>query len=1048
MLVTILLCTAVSAQRRNIVGTVTDMSDGSPIVGAGVVVKDASGKIMTGATTDLQGQYTVSAGKDAATIEFSMLGMSSISMKIGSKDVIDAQLEMVSSTLDEVVVTALGMKRETRALNYSRQSVNAASVMENKTPDFVTSLQGRVAGLQVSTAGQNTGSSGIVIRGYSSATGDNNVIFVVDGVIMENGAVGGESGGLDYGNAMGDINPEDIESIEVLKGPNATALYGSRASNGVIMITTKRASGNGGIKISFTNNTQFQMIGEYPQYQNTFGVGMDLNIQTSDIMELPNPVTGGRYRSWGPMMLGQKYVAINGEVRDYSPQPYNVRDFYQTATLMTNSIVIESGNKDNNARFTYTDYRGNSIVDGINKETKRTFNLSLFNRFAKWLQLTSRITYISDVVNNRQYTNSNNRNPVNTYVHMARSTSLDELIPWKDEFGNETATNRNTSNPYWIINENPTTDDRDRLSGAFNLNVTLPWGFRILGRAGLDFFWWKGTAFQNSGGMNDPTGSITEFNDNFKSITLEGILQWNKKFKDFSVNARVGASTNTRSDDKRTQEVIGLVEPGFVHISNSLQKITPVQNMYSRKTNSVFGALSLGWRELLFVEGTIRNDWSSTLPIDNCSFAYPSVGTSFIFSELFNRPLRDKMYGKLRLSYAMVGNDTGPYRTAQYYTIGGQFGGHPFINSNTEMNNPDLKPEITVSYEAGLEMKFFGNRLGFDFTYYNSSTYNQIIRAYITPTSGYERRYFNAGEIRNSGVELMVTGVPVKTKSFMWQSTINYAKNNSLVVSLLEDYDVSSISLYSASNCTVNAEVGKPFGYIRGIGVVRNEKGQMIMNDGGDYFETEDNMGFGTVAPKWTGSWINDFSFKGISLSFMIDFKIGGIMYSNTYKKMMTNGMTTENYDGRVGYFLSKTIYNESDAEMTHGISWGSNVVQRVKDDAGNTIGYKPVTKLYTPSSYEYCRSNINEFAIFDASYIKLRELSIGYSLPAKVLRKTPLSTVKFSVVGRNLWTIYKNTPKGIDPESVATTGNGRGIENGSLPPITTIGFSITITSK
>lgn len=1049
-MIAILMGLSSYAQKVSIVGVVTDSETGAPIVGVTVVSKDKGGTVVSGTTTDIKGEYILSINpQKEVSMEFAFLGYASINQPIGNRSKINVALDPVSMNVETVVVTALGMSREAKALNYSHQSVASEALSENRTPDFVSSLQGRVAGLTIASPGQNTGSSGVVIRGYSSATGDNNAIFVVDGVIMENGAVGGESDGLDYGNAMGDINPDDIASIEVLKGPNATALYGSRAANGVIMITTKRSAGNNKTRLTYGNNTTFQRISEYPSYQNTFGVGMDLCIQTRDIMDLPNPITGGRYRSWGPMMLGQPYIAIDGVERRYLPQPDNVRDFYQTSCLMSNTLTVESGSKDNNVRLSYTNYDGDSVVDGINEETKHTFNLNLFNRFAKWIELSSRLTYIVDHVKNRQYTNSNNRNPVNTYVHMARSTSLEELRHYKDAYGNEMATNRNTSNPYWIINENPTDDVRDRLTGAFNLTVKLPWDIQFKSRAGLDFYWWSGTTFQNLGGMNDPAGRISEFTDNFKSTTFEGSLVWNRRFGDFNLYAMAGASTNTRKDDKRTQTILGLVESDFIHISNSLEKITPEQNIYERRTNSVYASLSIGWKDLLYIDGTFRNDWSSTLPIDNCSFAYPSIGTSFIFSELFSNSLKEKLsFGKLRFSYAMVGNDTSPYRTGQYYTIGGQFNGAPFTDYNTVMNNPNLKPEITVSYEAGLEMKFFRDRLGFDLTYYDSMTHNQIVSAYVTPTSGYERRYFNAGKIRNYGVELSATAFPVKKRNFQWSTTVNFAKNMSMVEELLEEYDVSSLTLYSASNCSVNAEVGKPYGYIRGIGVVKNEQGQMIMNDGGDYFETDDNMGFGTVSPDWTMGFLNEFRFKGISLSFLIDFKMGGIMYSNTYKKMMTNGMTTENYEGRVGYFLSKQIYNEPDDQLTHGISWGNNVVQRVYDDNGNTVGYKKLEKYYTPSSYEYCRSSINEFAIFDASYIKVREITLGYSLPARLLQKTPFSSIRVSFVARNPFTLYKNTPDGIDPESAATVGNGRGIENGSLPPIATFGFDIKISTK
>ena len=1049
ILSTLLLCLPVFAQQSVISGTVTDADDGTPLVGAGVVSLDKNGKVVSGTFTDAKGAYVINTSGKEISLEFSLLGYNSARTAINKRSVIDITLGLSAEMLEGTVVTALGLSRETKALNYSRQGVKSEALSENRTPDFVTSLQGRVAGLQVASAGQNTGSAGIVIRGYSSATGDNNAIFVVDGVIMENGAVGGESDGLDFGNAMGDINPDDIADIEVLKGPNATALYGSRAANGVIMITTKKSAGNNRMKITFGNNTTFQTISEYPSYQNTFGVGMDLDIQTSGIMYLPNPLTGGRYRSWGPMMLGQEYIAIDGVQRPYLPQPRNIKDFYQTSCLMSNSITVEGGSRESNVRLTYTNYRGNSIVEKLNEERKHTFNLNIVNKFTKWLELSSRLTYIVDNVSNRQYTNANNRNPVNTYVHMARSTSLAELRQYKDEFGKESATNRNTSNPYWIINENPTYDSRDRLQGAFNLTIKLPFDIQFKGRAGLDYFWWSGTQFQNLGGMNDPAGRISEFTDHFKSNTLEGTFVWNKKAGDLNIYAMAGASTNTRSDDKRTQTVIGLVEASFQHISNSLEKITPEQNMYKRKTNSVYGNLSIGYKGMLYLEGTVRNDWSSTLPIDNCSFFYPSIGASFVFSELLPDSMKDKIsLGKARLSYAMVGNDTSPYRTSQYYSIGGQFNGAPFANYNTTMNNENLKPEITTSWEAGLEMKFFKERLGFDFTYYDSRTHNQIVQAYVTPTSGYERRYFNAGCISNKGVELTVTASPIRKRDFQWNTTVNFAKNTSLVEELLEEYEVRSLTLYSASNCSVNAEVGKPYGYIRGIGIVKTVNGDWIMADGESAFETADNVGFGSVNPDWTLGWSHEFRYKGFSLSGLIDVKMGGIMYSNTYKKMMTNGMTTENYDGRVGYFLSKQIYNESNTELTHGIQWGSNVVKRVYDDDGNTIGYTPVLKYYTPSGYEYCRSNINEFAIFDSSYIKVREISFGYTLPSRILKKTPLGSVKVSFVTRNPFTLYKRTPQGIDPESAATSGNGRGIENGSLPPITTFGFDIKVSSR
>ena len=1047
ILIAVLSSAVLSAQEKTLSGRVTESDTGEPLIGVSVLVKNGKGNVK-GTATGPDGKYSIKIDKEDTEVTFQYIGMESVTRTIGNNQVINVVMKTETQMVDKVVVIAGGGSRARRALEASQQSVDAEQLMDVRTPDFVSSLAGKVAGLVVNPAGQNTGSASIVLRGNSSATADNNAIFVVDGVIMENGAVGGESSSLDFGNGMGDINPNDIASIEVLKGPNATALYGSRAANGVIMITTKQSSGTG-IKVHFQNSTMFQRILQYPEYQNTFGVGMDLDIQTSNTMYLPNPKTGSRYRSWGPMMLGQPYIAIDGKERAYLPQPDNIKDFYQSASLITNAVTIEGGTRENSMRLSYTNYSGNSVVEGMNQNNKHTIGLNLNNNFTKALTLTSRITFIHDDVKNRQYLNANTRNPVNAYVHMARSTSLDELRDYKDEFGYEQSTNRNTSNPYWLINENPTHDVRDRLQGAFNLRYKLPWNITLAGRAGVEFYWMQGTLFQNLGGFYDPAGRVEEFTEFFNSITLEGTATWNKNFGDtFSVTAMAGASTNTRSRDKRTQTVIGLVQPDFIHISNTTDKITPVQDMYKRATNSGYGSVSLGYKGMLYLNATARNDWSSTLPLDNCSFFYPSIGTSFLFSELLKGAINPNVLtsGKLRFSYAMVGNDTAPYRIAQTYAIGGIFNGVPYGSVSTTMNNPELKPEITQSWEAGLEMSLFRDRLSFDVTWYKASTYNQIVQAYVSPTSGYQRRYFNAGEIRNSGLEVSFHATPVRKRNFSWSTDINFAKNNSMVVSLLEEYNVNSLTLYSTSNTSVNVEVGQPYGYIRGVGVLRNEAGQMIMADGASPsdFEQVPNMGFGTSSPDWMLGYNNMFQWKGISLSFLVDVRFGGIIYCNTFSKMMTNGMTTVNYDGRVGYALSKQVYNENDEEMTHGIQW-ANAVQRVYAEDGVTvIGYKPVTKYFTPSGYEYTRSSINEFSVFDATYVKLREVTLGYTLPAAWVRKTPFSNVRFSLVGRNLWNIYQDTPRGVDPESAATSGNGRGIENGSLPPIATYGFNIS----
>ena len=1018
-------CAVSIAQPISVKGKVTD-NDGNGLPGTSVVLKGTS----IGTLTDANGNYQLSV-PDAvnAVLLFNFVGYEPVETLVKAKTVINAVLTASNIGLEEVVVTALGISRDAKSLSFAQQSVNVQSMNETKSPNIVNSLSGKISGVQVIPSGFNTGSSRIVIRGNSSLTGNNQPLFVVDGLPIDN--TSGDAGSIDYGNNAADLNTEDIESMEVLKGPNASALYGSRAANGVILITTKK--GTPKFKVTFNSSTMFQTLTEYPEYQNAYGVGTSFYIDNQHML----PWANVNYRSWGSPMMGQPYVALNGETKPYLPQPDNVKSFYQTALLLTNSITLEGGNKENIVRFSYTNYDGTSVVEGFNKNTKHNLNLRVQNKFNKWLTLDSKVNFIRDLVNNRQYSNSNGRNPTYMYTQMARSTDLEELTPWKNPLtGKEIGTHRNFSNPYWVINENPNQDTKDRLISSFNTEFSITDWFKITGRVGADLFWINGYEFNNIGSIiaSNPDGFLRTFNTSQQNINLEGLASINKKINNLSLIANFGITRFDSKMERRESRINSLLQPGLINLSNAKEYPVVSQTINKKQLNSVFGAVSLGYKNFAFVDITGRNDFSSTLPSGQNSYFYPSVGGTFIFTEFLKMKSNLLSFAKLRASYAIVGNDTDPYRLSQTFSFDGLFNNATVASVSTTMNNPDLKPEKTTSYECGLDLRFFKNRLSLDATYYNASTVNQIITASLPTSSGFARRLYNAGEIQNWGYELSMVGKIKDKGKFKWESRINFSKNNSLVVSLMDDIPRFQLA-NNSSYLYVYAEVGKPYAYLRGLGVKRDDQGRMLLEDGGGLLQKETDMPFGTASPNWLAGFSNTFSYKGFDLYALLDIKDGGVMYSGTISGMLTNGMIAETLEGRDAFYERSVIWGESTAELTGGARW----------DAWFNDGSKNM-KYMTPQNYEYARPNFAEFVIYDASFVKLREVSFGYNFSSQLLSRTPVKAARLSLTGRNLLIIHSNTPRGIDPEATTTSGNGQGIERGALPPNAIYGFNIRLT--
>lgn len=1016
-------------------GLVKNEAD-TPLSHVTVEVHNKKGDFSAYTFTDDAGIFTFNNLKtgDSYAFTFTHLGygkkmLDGYAYKAGEMITLSVQLNTTVKDINTVVVTALGIKREARALSYSQQSVDVNSLNENKDPNFINSLAGKVSGVQVVPSGFNTGSARIVIRGNKSLTGNNQPLFVVDGMPIDN--TPGDDGNLDYGSGAADINPADIESMEVLKGPNAAALYGSRGQNGVILITTKKGSKK--FRVILNSNETFQTLTEFPEYQNAYGVGTSFYIDNTHRI----PVGSVNYRSWGSPMLGQPYVAINGEVKPYVPHPDNVKDFYSTAHLFTNSLAVEGGNDNTIYRIGYTNYTGTSVVKGFNNDNRHSIDMRMTNTFAKWLTMDSKVSFIRDIVDNRQYSNSNGRNPTYEYVHMARTTDLSELMPYEDPVtGNETGTHRNFSNPYWIINKNPNQDTKDRVIASFNPQVNItPW-LSFTGRLGADMIWWKGYEFNDIGSViaSNPNGYMRTFNTNQTNFNLEGLFAFKKRFGNFSVNAVAGATKYTSNYENRDTRINSLLQPGLINLSNAREYPTVTQNTRKKATNSAYGSLSLGYNDFAFIDVTGRNDWSSTLPSRNRSYFYPSVGGTLILTDMLHMHSKVLNYAKVRASMAIVGNDTDPYRLDQAYSFNGLFNGTPVASLSTTMNNPDLKPERTKSYEYGAELRLFNNRVSIDATHYSASTTNQIITAQVPASSGYKQRIYNAGEIRNWGNELTMTGKVITGRKFTWETQLNFSRNNSKVVSLIDS--VSRFVLNNNSSYIyVYAEVGKPYGYMRGLGVARDAQGHMLLDDGGGLLTKNPDMAFGSSSPDWLGSFRNTFSYRNFVLSVLIDVRKGGLLYSGSYSQMLTNGVLAETLYGRDDYYKHSVIYGETDTELSGGAKWDAYFADGTKN-----------TKYTSPQSYEYARPNYAEFVMFDASYVKLRELAFGYNFPASILSRTPIKTAKFSLVGRNLAILYRHTPLGIDPEATSTAGNGQGIERGSLPPNAIYGFNVNLT--
>lgn len=1035
------------AQSKQIKGVVTDQS-GLPLLGATVIVQGTT----NGTSTDFDGKYVITAELNDILV-FSSVGYEDKKVTVGSSDTINVTLEE-GTLLDAVVITALGITRDEKSLGYSAQSVSGEDLSATRSSNALSSLSGNVAGVQITAPSSSLGgSTRILMRGVTSLTGENRPLVVIDGTPMSNqnynssGTQRG-SGGRDYGDMAFDVNPDNIESINVLKGGPAAALYGSRGANGVIMITTK--SGKAGRdEITVNSGISFDQISIFPNLQKKYGGGSgDFSKQVINGTEY-NLVDYGADENWGPKydpnLMVLQWNAFDAEdfPDDYlNPTPWmypknDKKSFFNTGISTTNSVSFSKSYESTTARvsLSHVDQKGivpNSSLRKVNAA------LALENKFSDKLTASGNISYTrTDGFNRPEVGYGDVSIGQQFFQWMQNSLDLNALKDYKLSDGTQRTWNRTsyrdgtpvfTDNPYWMIHENTSQDTRNRFFGnvslKYDINEDLYASASIYGDH-YDFSIRDHTAV---GSAQMPHFAMTNYN--FTEMNYEGRLHYNKQFEDFSLNSFVGVNRmHSKQAALSGSTSGGLVVPEIYNLGNSVEKANVSNSDSGKRINSLFGGVSVGWRNLIFVDLTARNDWSSTLPSGENSYFYPGVTGSFIFSELIDE-VDWINYAKVRGGYSQVRNDTSPYQLKNTYTgagISSDFLGNPGFTNSTTLRNAELKPEKVTTWEVGLEGVLLDSRLSFDITYYNKTTDELIVPVQITPSSGYSYVNLNAGSMENKGIEAMISGTPISTEDFEWTVSWNFAKNTNEVTDLYGDLE--SINIGSAPfGVRLEAMLGEKYGQIRGTDFVYDNQGNKVVNSNGLYLSSPVKS-LGSVMPDYNMGIRNSFRYKNFRLSALIDIQKGGKYFSTSHMfghytgtfEATAAGSIRE--DGIIVDGVTGTVTYDNDGNYT------------VTDVAANTA----VTDAQSYFGHYY--SGPDATNVFDADYIKLREISLAYNFPTDKIG--PLAQLEVSVFGRNLFA-WGLDNKDFDPEMASSgSGNIQGIEGGNLPPTRSMGMNL-----
>lgn len=1026
-----------------VTGKVTD-STNEPLLGVTILEKGSN----NGVLTDMEGGYTIQVANGKANLMFSYIGMTPQSVDVDNRRIINITMKD-DIVLDEVVVTALGIKRESKALGYAVASVDNKSLSAGREQNIMAAISGKVAGVDISTgAGGPTGSTRVLIRGNSQLVGSNLPLYVIDGLPVDNTEIGSADkwGGYDYGDVLNSLNPDDIENITILKGPSASALYGSRASNGVVLITTKSGAEKKGLGIEVNSNVSIvSLLTKFDDYQRVYGQGRNGELP----LEVANAENSSQ-TSWGAKLDPNLNAYIyNGEQKNYRNVANNILSFFDTGVTFTNSAAITNSNDNFNFRMSYSNTTSKDIVPNSTMD-RNTFTFKGSTKLGKKIQVEAQATYSQEGVENRPALSDSPSNIGNSLIGLAPNFDQKWLSTgYKDEYGNYNQWNGNDwrLNPYWVINEMENKSTRNRLMGQMKFNYSITNFLKFSFRASTDYYTFKITEYVPPGTPKVDDGSMTERRNTVYENNYEAMLRYNQKFGDFDISGMLGGNIMQYDYESFIMTGTNEVNVGIKDIQNyATQSI--VRNNPRKEVRSVYGQVNLGYKSLLYLDITGRNDVSSTLHPDLRSYFYPSVSGSFIFSELIKENTTWLTYGKLRASWAKVGGDTSPYQLSLEYGLKDfTLNGIPLgqISSN---NAPkwDLKPTSTYSTEIGLEMKFLNNRLGFDLTLYQQRTVDQILALSLSKSTGYNNLMINAGEITNKGIELAINATPIQTKNFDWKSTFTFAQNVNKINELHEDLKTYTLAEARWANSLITATEGEAYGVIMGKKFARTENGDIIYANGLPTYEEELSI-LGNGNYDYTMGFSNVFTYKDFSLSVLLDMKFGADIYSMSMMNAHVNGTAMATLEGREEWYASEQARLAAGESVNNWNPTGGYLGKGVKEtvDANGNVSYVPNDVYVNPQNYwSSIQENTPEPFIYDNSYIKLRELSFGYSLPKKILKNTPFTSVTASVYGRNLWLIYTNL-KNVDPESTYNNGNGKGFEYGSLPSRRTFGFNLNV---
>ena len=1045
--------------QRTITGSVT-AEDGEALIGATILLKGTT----IGTTTDIDGTYSIEVG-DQKILLFSYTGFVTKEVAISASNVIDVKMSE-GLALNEVVVTALGISREEKSLGYAVQQIEGTELSSNPQTNFVQSLSGKVSGVNIRQANAMGGSANVVIRGQKSLTNNNQALYVVDGVPIDNGHESIDAwGGYDYGNAAMDINPEDIESVSILKGAAATALYGSRAANGVVSITTKKGSKTNGIGVTVNSNFVVGTIDNstMPKHQKEYGGGYGpfyedptsnffyADIDGDGVKDLIAPTSEDA--SWGakfdPNLQVIHWDALDpaasnyGEKRPWVAGANGIDYFFKDSRKFTNTVTIDGSNTAGFFRLSFTNMDETGILPN-SKMDRNTITFGAGYDLNDKLTANFHGSYIKNTATGRYGTGYDGKNVMQSFSQWIQTNvdfqRLEEK--WLRPDGSQLSWNHGYyddlnpiyfDNPYWVRNKNYQNDNRDRTLGQFNLVYKPVEWLSITGRVAAD-------SYSETRSERTAIGSVDQSNFNIINakvleVNTDLIARASKRFNDLTVDVMLGGNVRDREyQSVYTTTVGGLIIPDYYSVKNSISPTSSTEKLQLRNSYSGYGSVTLGYKGFAYLDFTDRYDVTSTLPRANNAYNYYSISGSFILSELMENtgPLS---YAKIRASYGEVGNDAAPYKIRNVYSQAASFGTIPIFSVNNSLLNADLRPERTKSSELGLELKFLQNRIGLDVAVYKDNSYDQIMPVTVSFASGNSTRWVNGGELENKGVEITLNATPVAIRDFEWGFTANWTKNKNKVISLYEGNQ--NLLIYSAWDASINATVGQPYGTIRGTNFLYTN-GQRTVDENGYFMEETDANGnvvsdavLGDINPDWNMGISTKLKYKNLTISGLLDIQHGGDIYSINTK-----------YGQATGVFAETAGLNDKGNPIRDRVADGGGI----KFDAVKADGSP--NDIYTPAyrwgrAFYYNNSPTARY-VLDASYVKFRELVISYDLPKRFLGNAPIAGVQFSLVGRNLAILSKNVEH-FDPEYSAASGNQQGIESGAYPTTKSYGFNIRL---